>query len=196
MGDFREWAARMGQTEMRDGMTTTVTRTVLHPCLACGVNAPRAIDAPHTLCDNCAADLPATLEHVNAMLTAATHGLDRHREAWIARQVELPDDMAERWSRLCAARNAAEGAVIAWTRGRLAAAVAEETRQMKLEAARQRLATIREKIERTRVAVPPLAILLDQEQKMKTEEQRLMTEVERWSRAKQETEWAISGRPF
>jgi hypothetical protein len=165
-------------------IATTITN--LHPCIACGMNAPRATDAAHRLCDGCAADLPATQAHVTAMLTAATAALDTHRAAWVQRQAALPDELAARWSRLVAARSAAEGAVIAFDRGRLAVALTEDMRRARLDGARRRLAEVQQKITRTRAAVPDLAALLDEEAAVLAEERRLQREVERWSIAKQE----------
>mgnify|MGYP001242943494 CR=1 FL=1 len=169
----------------------------LHPCPACGLNAPRAIDASHSLCDTCAADLPATLAHVNEMLTAATAGHEQQQARWIETQTALPDALAQRWAALCAARNAAEGAVAAYERGRLSAALPDNDRRMRLQTAYQRLAHVQHKIERTRVNVPELAVLLDKESRHLAEVARLQQEIQRWSIAKQETEWAIAGeRPF
>lgn len=176
---------------------TKKRQTNLHLCAVCGVNAPRAVDAAHRLCDHCAADLPATLAHVNEMLARVSAGLDTHRAAWVAYQETLPDDLAARWATLCAARNAAEGSVIAYERGRLAEAVSDDMRRERLAAAYQRLAKVRGKIERTRVQVAEMAMLLDREAKYREEERRLQEEMNRWSRAKQETQWAIDGdRPF
>lgn len=177
-------------------MTQTAT-TNLHPCPACGMNAPRTVDAAHRLCDGCAADLPATLAHINDVLARIIAGRDDHQAAWVAYQANLPAELAERWMALCAARNAAEGAVIAYERGRLAEAVNDDMRRERLAAAYQRLAKVRGKIERTRVASPEIAMLLDKEAKHRAELDRLTREMERWSRAKQETQWAIDGdRPF
>lgn len=176
---------------------TKTQQTNLHPCPACGLNAPRTVDAAHRLCDGCAADLPATLAHINDVLTRIVTGRDDHQAAWTAYQADLPAELAERWMALCAARNAAEGAVIAYERGRLSTALSDAVRRERLAEAYQRLARVQHKIERTRVASPEIAMLLDKESKYRAELDRLTREMERWSRAKQETQWAIDGdRPF
>lgn len=177
-------------------MTQTAT-TNLHPCPACGLNAPRTVDAAHRLCDGCAADLPATLAHVETMLRAAKAAAEQHSAAWVARLEGLPEPVAHRWAALVAARSAAEGRVIAYERGRLSAALSEKNRRAHLEEAYKQLATVKGKIERTRAAVPDLARLLDEEERHNHEAQRLRADMLRWEQAMQDVLDAMpDGMPF
>lgn len=175
--------------------TNPLAAPLRRPCAVCAEPYERARDAAHHLCPLCGEDTAATRARCEEMIAILQARIDAHGVAWQAHQGALPDDVAERWARLCGTRDTARGAVQAYERGTMGGKVLPE-RAERLAAARERLAVVESRIAATKAAGGPLAALLDAEAAYDAELLRLQQESRRWHMALAEVEAAAGTLPL
>lgn len=170
-------------------------KPLVRKCIVCGMAYERAKDAAHRLCGNCAEAAPDVKALIEKEIAALTARMDALNERWIAHQANIEDDeVADRWSALCANRAITEGRVRDAETGRRAGSAGADAAV--LTNARRDLARLTAKIARTRQAGGALADLLAAEEAFLARKAQIWQEIVRAEMALSDVEAVLEPPPF
>lgn len=130
-------------------------------CRVCAMQYSARPGEDFILCLNCLREPAQTLELIEEQLTRIRLDRDALCEAWVARQANLSEPLASRWTNLVAARVKAEIRVEHFKRGKRVTGRVQMANTP--EEAERELTAILAKIDRTRLADRDIAQLLREE---------------------------------
>lgn len=133
-------------------------------CRVCRRGETVSLDNPILLCSVCRGNLPGAERRINAALAALAVQENTYAAEWAERLETLDENTADRWSRLVTQRNAARGALERALVGRFGKNVTPSEVLEIIAQARAALATIEDKVRRTKEAEGnPLSAILKAE---------------------------------
>lgn len=161
----------------------TTVRPMTRQCLICGLRGPRTVDAPHRLCEHCAASPHMSRTLCETHLARIAEAEQAAYAAWIDQQANVDDDTAERWTALVQTRQIAAVQLQRARTGSRPRGDTAEALRARAQAAEAAWQAVQGKIARTRARNPAIAALLDAEAAHQRTLRTLAYDRQRWEMA-------------